>query len=93
MATKPTQDNPAAQADDKVADAKKDDAKGESKFSATDVAKAIKATIRVQKKGKDGKVEVVERDAKADDILSFRVDGRDVIAVTIDGRKHRAEIG
>lgn len=93
MATKPTQDNPATQSDPKAADAKTDDAKGESKFTAADVAKAIKATVRIQKKDKEGKVEVVERDAKADDILSFRIDGRDVIAVTIDGRKHRAEIG
>lgn len=95
MTKQPTQDN-ATQADDKsttTSTAKADDAEGESKFTAADVAKAIKASVRVQKKGKDGKIEVVERNATADDILSFLIDGADVIAVTIDGRKYRAEIG
>ncbi|NKC14723.1 MAG: hypothetical protein GKR94_21820 [Gammaproteobacteria bacterium] len=59
-----------------------------SSITSTDVAKAIRA--RVWDRNKQGKA--VEREARAEDILSYRVDGAEVIAITRDGRKHRGEI-
>ena len=67
--------------------------KSAPEFDAADAAKAIKATVRVQERNKKGDVEIVDRAAKAEDILSFRVEDGVVFATTIDGQKHQAEIG
>ena len=62
-------------------------AAAEPDLTADEVATAIEATVHVP----DGET-VIERVARPEDILSWRRDGHAVIAVTVDGRKHRAEI-
>lgn len=73
------------------ADSKPDGgAKGAAKeLTKADVAKKVKAQVRVSLPGKDGKLETKDRTATADDILSFRVAGKDLFVVTVDGQKHK----
>lgn len=54
-----------------------------------------KITVLQPIKGKDGerdKTRVVERNLRADDILSFSVEGKKLVAVTADGRRRTAEL-
>lgn len=90
MAKEPNQAAPGA---DKPADPATGGGKAGDALSRADVARRIGAKVRVFKQEKDGGQIVVERRATADDVLSFRVDGGIVIAVTVDGRKHQAELG
>ena len=63
-----------------------------SAMVAEALSKDAGVSVRVLEKNNSGALEAIERDVVADDILSFRVDGSRVIAVTIDGRKHSTEI-
>jgi|GEM_PF-3258478 len=85
-------DNATVNGRQEAASATPDKGETGSKITAADVAGAMKATVRVLEKNNSGALEAIERDVAADDILSFRVDGSRVIAVTIDGRKHSTEI-
>ena len=63
-----------------------------SAMVAETLSKDAGASVRVLEKNKNGQMQTTDRPVSAEDILSFRVDDSRVIAVTIDGRKHSAEI-
>lgn len=55
-----------------------------------------KITVLQKVKGKEGErdsVKPVERSLRAEDVLSFKVEGKMLTAVTADGQKRVAEIG
>lgn len=61
------------------------------KAAAADVVKLFKGhAVRFHKEGKDGKVEIVERDLTTADLLSVKDHGDRVVVVTIDGQKLEA---
>ena len=66
-------------------------------MTAAKVAQLVggKIVVLQKVKGRDGErdtVKPVERNLRADDVLSFKVDGKRLLAVTADGSKREAEI-
>lgn len=57
------------------------------------IARLIGGSILVMAAGKEGAApKPMRRKLAARDILAYRVEGTRVLAVTIDGRKHEAEL-
>ena len=69
------------------------DGKSPKAMTAADVAKLLGGTVRVLRKGKDGKVGPVDRPLIARDVLDFVDHGDRIVAVTIDGQRREVAAG
>jgi len=58
--------------------------------AVVDALNAKDVTVRVPETDAAGKRHIVNREVRADDIMSFRIDGSAVHVTTCDGRKHEA---
>lgn len=77
-----------ADASEKPSESRKD----EPTLTREKVARLIGGSILVMSAGKEGEApKPTRRRLAARDVLAFHVDGKRVLAVTVDGRKHEVE--